>query len=69
MTVAQIMNSILQNSDSNLKKVGKTTGPFRSNLNKIPSEYTVEVTNRFKFLYRECMNNNGWKFVTLYKRR
>jgi len=38
MTVAQIMNSILQNSDSNLKKVGKTTGPFSSDLNKIPND-------------------------------
>ena len=50
LTVAQIMNSILQNSDSNLKKVGKTTGPFRSDLNQILNEYTVEVTNRFKGL-------------------
>ena len=47
MTVAQIMNSILQNSDSNLKKVGKTTGPFRDDLNQIPYDYTVEVMNRF----------------------
>ena len=33
-----------------LKKVGKTTGPFRSDLNQILNEYTVEVTNRFKGL-------------------
>ena len=33
-----------------LKKVGKTTGPFRYDLNHIPSEYTVEVRNRFKGL-------------------
>ena len=31
-----------------LKKVGKTTGPFRYDLNQIPNDYTVEVTNRFK---------------------
>ena len=31
-----------------LKKVGKTTRPFRSDLNQIPYNYTVEVTNRFK---------------------
>ena len=31
-----------------LKKVGKTTRPFRYNLNQIPYDYTVEVTNRFK---------------------
>ena len=33
-----------------LKKVGEITGPFRYNLNQIPYEYTVEVTNRFKGL-------------------
>ena len=47
LTVVQIMNSLLANSDK-LKKVGKTTRPFRYDLNKIP--YTVEVTNRFKGL-------------------
>ena len=31
-----------------LKKVGKTTRPFRYNLNQIPYDYTVEVMNRFK---------------------
>ena len=43
LTVAQIMNSLLQNSD--LKKVGKTTRPFRYDLNQIPYDYTVAVTN------------------------
>ena len=33
-----------------LKKVGKTTRPFRSDLNQIPYDYTAEVTNRFKEL-------------------
>ena len=33
-----------------MKKVGKTTRPFRSDLNQIPYEYTVKVTNRFKAL-------------------
>ena len=33
-----------------MKKVGKTTRPFRSDLNQIPYDYTVEVTNRFKGL-------------------
>ena len=33
-----------------LKKVGKTTRPFRCNLNQIPYDYTVEVRNRFKGL-------------------
>ena len=32
------------------KKVGKTTIPFRYDLNKIPNDYTMEVTNRFKGL-------------------
>ena len=31
-----------------LKKVGKTTRPFRYDLNKIPYDYTVEGTNRIK---------------------
>ena len=33
-----------------LKKVGKTTWPFRYDLNQIPYDYTVEVRNRFKGL-------------------
>ena len=33
-----------------LKKVGKTSRPFRYDLNQIPYDYTVEVTNRFKGL-------------------
>ena len=33
-----------------MKKVGKTTRPFRYDLNQIPYHYTVKVTNRFKGL-------------------
>ena len=33
-----------------MKKAGKTTRPFRYDLNQIPYDYTVEVTNRFKGL-------------------
>ena len=33
-----------------LKKVGKTTRPFRYDLNQIPYDYPVKVTNRFKGL-------------------
>ena len=33
-----------------MKKVGKTTRPFRYDLNQIPYDYTVEVTKRFKGL-------------------
>ena len=48
LTVAQIMNSLLPNSD--LKKVVKTTRPFRYDLNQITYDYTVEMINRFKGL-------------------
>ena len=65
--VAQIMN-LLQNSE--LKKVGKTTRPFRYDLNQIPHNYTVEMTNRFKGLdLIECLKNYGWRFVTVYRRQ
>ena len=36
-----------------LKKVGKSTRPFRYDLNQIPYDYTVEVRNRFKGLDRQ----------------
>ena len=42
------MNSLFPKSD--LKKVGKTTRPFRYDLNLISYDYTVEVRNRFKGL-------------------
>ena len=44
LTMTQIMNSLLP------KKVGKTTRPFRFDLNQIPDDYSVEVRNRFKGL-------------------
>ena len=53
-----------------LKKVGKTTRPFRYDLNQIPCDYTVEVTNRFKGLNLiECLMNYGRRFVTLHRRQ
>ena len=69
LTVAQIMNSLLPNSD--LKKVGKTTRSFRYDLNQIPYDYIVEVTNRFRQLDLtiEYLKNNGRRFVTLYRRQ
>ena len=68
LTAAQIMNSLLPNSD--LKKVGKTTKPFRYDLNQIPYDYTVEVTNRFKELdLIDFLKNCGWRFITLYRRQ
>ena len=44
------MNSLLPNSDLKLKKVGKTTIPFRYDLNQNPYDYKVEVRNRLKGL-------------------
>ena len=53
-----------------MKKVGTTTRPFRYDLNQIPYEYTVEVTNRFKGLdLIECLKNHGQRFMTLYRRQ
>ena len=53
-----------------MKKVGKTTVPFRYDLNQIPYDYIVEVTNRFKGLdLIECLKNYGRRFITLYRRR
>ena len=48
LTVAQIMNFLLQNSDLILKKVWKITRPFRYDLNQIPYDYTVGVRNRLR---------------------
>ena len=46
------------------------TRPFRYDLNKIPYDYTVEMTNRFKGLdLIECLMNYGWRFMTLYRRQ
>ena len=52
-----------------LKKVGKTSRPFKYDLNQILYDYIVKVTNRFKGLdLTECLRNYGWRFVTLYRR-
>ena len=64
------MNSLLPNSDLNRRKYRKPLDHFRYDLNKIPYDYTVEVTNRFKRLdLIECMKNYGWRFMTLYRRQ
>ena len=43
-----------------IEEVGKTTGPFRHDLDQIPCDYTVEVTNRFKGLdLIECLKKYG----------
>ena len=47
-----------------LKKVGKTTRPFRYDLNQIPYDYTVEVRNRFKGLdLIDRMSDELWNEV------
>ena len=54
-----------------LKKVGKTSRPFRYDLNQIPYDYTVGVRNRFKGLdLIDRVPDELWnKFVTLYRRQ
>ena len=53
-----------------LKKVEKTTRPFKYDLNQTPYDYTVEERNRFKGLdLTECLMNYGWRFVTVYRRQ
>ena len=53
-----------------LKKVRKTTRPFRYDLNQIPYDYTVEVRNRLKGLdLIECLKNYGPRLMTLYRRQ
>ena len=54
-----------------MKKVGKTTRPFRYDLNQTPYGYTVEVTNRFKGLdpIDRAPENYEWRFMTLYRRQ
>ena len=53
-----------------LKKVGKTTRPFRYDLYQTPYDYIVEVRNRFKRLdLIEHLKNYGRRFMTLYRRK
>ena len=49
-----------------LKNIGKTNRPFRYDLNQIPYDYTVEMTNRSKGLdIIDCLKNFGQRLVTL----
>ena len=53
-----------------MKKVGKTTRPFRYDLNEIAYDYTVEVRNRFKGLdLTEFLKNYGQSYMTLYRKQ
>ena len=58
-----------------LKKVRKTTRPFRYDLNQIPYDYTVEMTNAMQMTNDRCKRselinrvpeNYGWRFMTLF---
>ena len=64
--MAQIMNSLLKNSDLNWRKQGKPLD--HSSMTEIKS-LTVEVTERFNGLdLIECLKNYGQRFVTLYRK-
>ena len=66
------MNSLLPNSDLNGRKEGKTTRPFRYDLNQIPNDYTVEVTSRFKefdMIDRRIMDKALWRIMKNYGQR
>ena len=66
LTVASDHELLIAKLRLKLKKVEKITGLFRYDLNQIPYDYTVEVTNRFKGSdLIECLKNYGWRFVTL----
>ena len=53
-----------------LKKVEKTTRPFRYALNQISYDNTVEVRNRFKGVdLIDRVPDDGWRFMTLYRRQ
>ena len=55
-TLYHLIGSVLQAKFRFKLKVWKTTRPFRYELNQIPHDYTVEVTNRFKGLgLIECL--------------
>ena len=53
-----------------MKKVGKTTRPFKYDLHQMPYNYTKEVTNRFNGLdlIDRVPEIYEWRFLTLYKR-
>ena len=62
--MVQIMKLLIAKFRLKLKKVGKTTRPVRYDLNQIPYDYTVEVTNRFKgFDLTDRVPEELWKGV------
>ena len=54
-----------------MKKVGKTTRPFRPDLSQITCDSTVDMTNNFKVsgLVDKCLKKYGWRFITLYRKQ
>ena len=70
MNIEESQEHLMAKFRPKLKKVGKTTRLFRCDLNQIPYDYTMEVTNIFKGLdLIECLKSYGWSFVTLYGRQ
>ena len=70
MVLFKYLNGLTAKYRLRLKKVVKTTKPFRYDLNQTPYDYTLEVTNRFKGSdLLECLKNYGWRVVTLYRRQ
>ena len=67
LTGAQIMNSVLPNSD--LKKVGKTTRSFRCDLNQNPLRLYSGSDKHKELDLIECLKNYGWRFMTVYRRQ
>ena len=69
--MAQIMNNVfvIAKLRLTLKKVGKTSRPFRYDQNQIPYDYTVKVRNRFKRLDLIDRVPDEWRFMTLYRNR
>ena len=67
LTVAQILIAKFR---LKLKKVRKTTRPFRYDLNQIPNNYIVEVSNRYKGLdLIDRVPDEKQTFMTLYRRQ
>ena len=70
LTVAQDYELLIAKFRLKLKKIGENTRTFRYDLNQIPYDYTVEVTNRLKGLdLIDCLKNYEWRFVILGRRQ
>ena len=61
---------LIAKSRLKFKKERKSTRPFSYDLNQIPYDHTVEVTNRLKGLdLIDCLKNYEWRFVILGRRQ